>query len=104
MKNAIELCDITVQSTRYDGDDWRQLISKILKKTHNALRQQTACPESFDSSSINLEKLKELALSQLDYLVQVEQKLWRDFTTDALMRKDVPLDLGPYARQVLLRN
>lgn len=42
--------------------------------------------------------------SQLDQLESIDNKQWRDFTTDALMRRDVLFDLGPYARQVLLRN
>ena len=66
MKNAIELCDITVKSSRYDGDDWRPLISKLIKKTFNELRDKTACPESFKTSSIEFNILKDLVLSQLD--------------------------------------
>lgn len=45
-KNVIELCDIRMHSTLPDGD-WKPLTSKLTKKTYNALRDRSACPDSF---------------------------------------------------------
>lgn len=88
----------------HEDSDLRTLTTALVEITYNGLRERTACQDSFTQSTIDLERLTDLVLSQLDYLESLDSKQWRDFFTDALMRSDVPLDLGPYARQVLMRN